>query len=165
MTTDRSAATFPHTATLLGRLSARIERRGPDECWPWTGGLFSAGYGRMSVNNRSRPTTRLLWQIVHGPIPPGYLICHHCDNRRCMNMRHWFLGTQLDNARDKVSKGRMPSFAGERNGYAKLTADDVRAIRSAATSGMFHADIAADFGVSASCVRAVVSGERWSHVQ
>jgi hypothetical protein len=55
---------------------------------------------------RPRLETRMVWETTFGPIPPGLFVCHVCDNPRCINTQHLFLGTPLDNMRDKVAKGR-----------------------------------------------------------
>ncbi|WP_350339401.1 HNH endonuclease signature motif containing protein [Paramicrobacterium chengjingii] len=74
-------------------------------CLEWTGASVG-GYGNIHVNGKSTLTHRLAWELAHGPIPNGMVVCHTCDNPPCCNPEHLFIGTQADNVRDMVSKRR-----------------------------------------------------------
>lgn len=100
---------------------------GPDACHPWTAGRTGSGYGAVKIGGRQVGSHRAAWVTAHGPIPPGMVVCHRCDNRLCCNIRHLFLGTPRDNMLDKVVKGRQARGSG--NGRSVLTEDDVRYIR------------------------------------
>jgi len=75
-----------------------------------------------------------------------------------------FLGSHADNMADKVAKGRQHDGAGERNGRAKLTGADVKAIRARLTGGESHGAIARDFGVTRAAVSDIKTGKRWGHL-
>ena len=67
------------------------------------------GYPRMKHGGRNQPASRILWRILHGEIPEGMLVCHHCDNPSCVNPDHLYLGSFEDNMRDKDERDRNPS--------------------------------------------------------
>jgi len=73
-------------------------------CWLWLGKKNALGYGILDPNIRAH---RIAWELMRGPIPNGLCVLHCCDNPGCMNPDHLFLGSQLDNIDDMVSKGRQ----------------------------------------------------------
>ena len=77
-------------------------------CWEWGKGTSSYGYGCVFRNKieSGRVAHRLSYVIFVAPIPKGLFVCHHCDNPKCINPKHLFLGTAKDNSEDMVSKGR-----------------------------------------------------------
>jgi hypothetical protein len=129
-------------------------------CWNWTGPLKPDGYGRITIAGAADTVHRAAYRTWCGPIPDGMSVCHRCDNRRCMNPLHLFLGTNAENTADRDQKGRQAR--GESSGRAKLTDDDVRSIRMA--SGTYRS-IAARFGVGESTVSRIRSRSGWAHVK
>ena len=112
------------------RFWRKVEVRGEDECWEWTGGSRNAyGYGQFRLNGRMVKVHRISYELSHGSIPEGMLVCHHCDNPPCANPSHLFLGTDKDNAIDREMKGRGHDQNGEKNNRAKLTDAQVSEIR------------------------------------
>jgi hypothetical protein len=88
------------------RFWAKVEKRGPRECWPWTGARASKdGRGRFSVNGRNRLAPRVAWALTNGCDPVG-CVCHSCDNPSCVNPAHLWVGTVRDNNLDMFAKGR-----------------------------------------------------------
>lgn len=85
----------------------------PDKCWLWTGPLWTVGgYGRW----KKKRAHREIWEQTNGPIPPGLLVCHHCDRPSCVNPVHLFLGTHRDNSQDASKKNRLARLRGDLNG-------------------------------------------------
>lgn len=149
------------------RLWASVDRSG--DCWVWTGLTNAGGYGSIRVPERGMQLAhRVAWELTNGPIPPGVSICHRCDNRLCCNPDHLFLGSHTVNMRDAATKGRLrtPLTQGEASVHAKLTADDVRAIRSLyAAGGVTNRELAVRFGVSQQSVSDVVQRKSWRHIE
>jgi hypothetical protein len=76
-------------------------------CWEWRGSRHHQGYGMfMEAHKKPVKAHRLSWRLHNGEIPASLCVLHRCDNTGCVNPAHLFLGTQLDNIRDMVSKGR-----------------------------------------------------------
>ena len=82
-------------------------------CWEWLAGKDKDGYGKIKIRGKTLQAHRVSWGIHNGPIPEGIGVLHRCDNPSCVNPLHLFLGTTLDNMRDRDAKGR--------NGYSKRT--------------------------------------------
>jgi hypothetical protein len=79
-------------------------------CWEWTRGCDDFGYGQITVGNQTHTVHRMAYEEFVGPIPDGQLVLHHCDNPPCFCPEHLFLGTQLDNMRDRNTKRRDNNY-------------------------------------------------------
>lgn len=86
------------------RFWAHVDKSGG--CWVWLGTRHGKGYGHVKSGGVVRKAHRVSWEMVHGPIPDGLLVCHRCDNPPCVRPDHLFLGTARDNTQDSISKGR-----------------------------------------------------------
>jgi hypothetical protein len=142
---------------------ARVDRRNPDECWPWLSYTDRKGYGRFSWGTRPIyrvRATRAMYQLVYGPEDiAGKVVCHTCDNPRCVNPAHLWLGTAEDNVADKVAKDRQA--CGEAHGCSKLSARAVEQIRK---SDLGSRELARHFGVHRTTVQRIRNGNLWKGV-
>lgn len=118
------------------------------------------GYGAVRVAGGWMTAHRAAYTAAYGPIPSGMHVLHRCDTKACIEPTHLFLGTNAENMADKVAKGRQAR--GERVGSARLTADQVRAIR--ANTSMSRKALAALAGISENNVYAILSGRTWKHI-
>lgn len=149
---------LPHTARYVE--ANRDTSGGPDSCWNWTKTKCSRGYGVLLQGSRFAKPHRVAWFIANGEIPANMHVLHSCDNPSCCNPKHLFLGTQLDNMQDKVAKNRQAK--GEKNGRAKLTAEQVKEIRSTVfTKHRGIVAISREYGVSRRMIRYILDGVNW----
>jgi hypothetical protein len=92
---------FPRGTPFWGRVERKSEG-----CWEWRGRILQNGYGQFDVKRRPTAAHRYAYELTYGAIPDGLIVCHRCDNPRCVRPDHLFLGSHADNARDKSAKGR-----------------------------------------------------------
>lgn len=129
------------------------------DCWIWQGTLNSDGYATIKYKQKTFKVYRVMWERFHGEtIPPGKSALHRCDTPACMNPRHIFIGTQIDNIRDMVSKGRQSSNRG-------LTDDEVRTIRAMVRGGMRQSEVVQLMGVDSGTVSRIVNRKLYKHVE
>lgn len=134
-------------------------------CWLWAGPWTVSGYGVARSAGKNVRAHRLSWEMNRGDIPSGMVVCHRCDTPACVNPDHLFLGTQVENVKDRTAKGRASSGSKHSQSLqgrvAKLTAEQVLAIRSDSRS---NADIALDYGVTKENVGAIKRNQTWRHL-
>lgn len=143
----------------------RVDRRGPDECWPWLGRIDPDGYGRFRAEGRPNVflAHRVAFEVANGREPIG-VVRHSCDTPWCQNDAHLLEGTQTDNVADMNTRGRGWTPKGETHGNAKLTDAKVREMREAHEDGATIADLARQFDVSRSTAADCVRRRSWRHV-
>ena len=149
----------------LRNLWPKIDVRGPDECWEWTAERNHRGYGRVKLNKVRYSAHRIAYKLAKGD-PGNLFVCHSCDNPKCCNPNHLWLGTQADNVHDCVKKGRLVDNRGERSGNHILTERQVRAIKAALIPSVFGVSklLAQKYGVSPQLICDIKAGRRWRHV-
>lgn len=163
------------------RFWSHVDKSG--ECWEWMASKGAQGYGIFyaflpgSSRQRHYRAHRVAFMIENGYYPK-LMVCHHCDNPSCVRPDHLFAGTSLDNNQDKIAKGRA-RYSGNKNpprgmrsGKAKLTDDDVRAIRRRyrrwnGPHGGVRSNavpLAEEYGISRWHVTGILKGKRWRHL-
>lgn len=148
----------PSAADRLERSSMLVPWSG---CRLWLGYQSIGGYGQLFFNGRVEAAHRVAWQQTNGPIPDGLCVLHKCDVRCCINVKHLFLGTYADNARDRDAKGRAACVVGEKNPAAKLSSEQVAAILIDRRS---RVEIANDYGVTIHCIKRIRAHRTWKHL-
>ena len=147
----------------IDRFEAKIAKG--DGCWEWTASLAGKGYGQMKLPKQRKQeySHRLAYMIYKGEIPKGIDVCHQCDNPKCCNPDHLFLGTRKENLQDMKQKNRH--LNGEKNAGAKLTEEDVVKIKACLAAGMSQTQIAKAFNVQQMAISRIKTGDRWAHVK
>lgn len=150
------AASYPRSSE--STFWAKVDKKSPNDCWEWTAQLMPGKmpYGRMMYSRKRWLTHRLAWTFTFGQIPEGLLVCHKCDNPKCCNPSHLFLGTDKDNFDDMANKGRNMQPPLNR----KLPTCDVEEIkRLHKEEHMSGADISRIMGVTNSHVCSIINGK------
>jgi hypothetical protein len=148
---------------------ARVNKGTGDECWEWSGAVNSTGYGNVVWDGRCYTTHRVaawLSDMVESPSRPTHSrdkqhVLHKCDNRRCCNPNHFFLGSFTDNMKDAYNKKRKVQPKGEAHVNAKLTNEQAAEIRQRYAAGEYQVPLAKEYGVSQGAVSLIVRGETY----
>jgi hypothetical protein len=152
------------TPDLVARFFAKVAVSGPDNCWPYTGLLNRKGYGQIGIGQEMVTATHVALTIAGLPrSSPSHWALHRCDNPVCCNPRHLYWGTVQQNVKDMWERNAPPrkGLRGESNVSAKLTEDDVRAIRSSPEG---TTAIARRYGVSSANITNIRKFKTWRHV-
>ena len=174
-----SATNMKLTEQQIQKFWSMVDKNGPEHpydknlgrCWIWTHTIVG-GYGDFYCNSKHIRTHRIAYELSHGEIPHdgsphGICACHSCDNRACVNPQHIFLGTNLDNVRDKQLKGRAISVGvkGEKHWNANLTEEKVKEIRNKYVKGVSKIKkLAVEYGVNATSIYNIVERITWKHI-
>jgi hypothetical protein len=124
------------------------------------------GYSQIAIGNNKRAmgAHRFIWKQCFGEIPEGMFVCHKCDNPKCINPEHLFLGTQKDNMKDMAKKGR--SMWGEKHRSAKLKKEQVIEIKNKLKNykyGLVH-KIAKEYGISDREISSIKNNKKWKKI-
>jgi len=156
------------------RFWEKVDIRGADECWNWKAAISigkGGGYGQFRFGKNMVTSNRVAWMLTNGDIPEGLEVCHDCDNRKCVNPKHLFLGTHIDNMQDMTTKGRHPYRYGDKHAQAILTNEDVKWIKNQIIPNGYgeiskaYKCWAAKFGVTVSTIENVFYGNRWKTIK
>jgi len=145
--------------TVDQRFEEKYTKR-PNGCWVWNS---QNSYPKFWTGAGYEKAGRYLWQKIHKvALASSECVCHHCDNPRCVNPDHLFLGSHTDNMIDKAAKGRTFRGVGRLNGRAVLTKRKADAIRCLYREGFCQDEIAARYGVGQSTVSRIIRGKVWN---
>lgn len=128
-------------------------------CLEWTGSFFKVGYPQFCFAGTKLYGHRVAYELVNGEIPKGQSVLHECDNPKCVNPRHLFLGTMKENMDDKIAKGR--NAVGAQQNLGALDHEKAAAIRYLRAAGMSREAVAAKFGVTPTTISRVTAGKAW----
>jgi len=147
------------------RFWLHVSRRRDDQCWNWKHYTRPNGYAYFGVDGVQIAAHRFSWSLVNGLIPEKMQICHKCDNKKCCNPNHLFLGTCKENIQDAVIKGLRNTPIGERQGFSFLTGEVVEKIREMAKAGgRTQKEIANRFGIKPMHAQSIISRRIWKHI-
>lgn len=149
----------------INRFWSRVEKKGPDECWPWLRYRQRQGYGQFWCGF---PITasRFAYEATHGEgSANGFMVRHTCDNPPCCNPNHLILGTSQNNMDDKHQRGRARYIKGDECSWSKLSEKDIVVIKELIKQGVVQRRIAEKFGVHPATICYVNRGGSWRHVK
>lgn len=149
---------------MIDRFLAKVDKGDGSTCWNWTASLAGKGYGQIKIPGTRRQIYAhiLSYQWFNGEIPEGQMVCHICDNPKCVKPDHLFLGSGKENLQDMKAKDRH--LKGERNKQVKLTEAKVNAIHDALEAGESTYSLADRFGVAQSTIFKISHGKLWEHI-
>ncbi|MFD1806170.1 HNH endonuclease signature motif containing protein [Pasteurella oralis] len=143
------------------RFMDKVVKNPDSNCWEWVGSIHNNGYGRFNPFRRTMYAHRFSALLKYGFIRNDLDVCHRCDNRRCVNPDHLFIGTRKENMIDASKKGRTTKG---RRFRAKLTIDEVIEIKKRVLKGDKSIDIANDFSVSPKAINQIINRKTWRDV-
>ena len=149
---------------LVERFNSKY-RKDESGCWIWTASTAGKGYGQIKLPGQRKQiyAHRLSYLIHKGEEPGNKHVCHTCDNPRCVNPDHLFIGTSQDNHDDMKAKGRHTY--GEKSATVKLTEEQVKQIVNMLSAKVPQIRIAKAFNVHQSTISKINLGNRWQHIK
>jgi hypothetical protein len=151
------------------RFWAKVQIGNLDECWPWIASFDKRGYGQVRFDGANHRAPRVAYAFAHGIIEGTFdsaqLCLHTCDNSKCCNPGHLYLGNQSRNVQDAYDRKRRSALRGEACPRSKLTESQVKEIRELAKApNCNRTQLARQFGVRWQTVTSILTGRTWRHI-
>lgn len=127
-------------------------------CMEYQGATSRSGYGYATVFNKTNNAHRHIYELLYGDIPHNIFVCHKCDNRKCINPAHLFLGTNQDNMNDCKNKGRQAKGKAKPN--TKINHGDIQDIYVMADKGINYTEIGKIFNIGRRHIGRILNGWR-----
>jgi hypothetical protein len=146
-----------------------VDKKSNNKCWEWKKSLTKTGYGKYWYNNKCHLSHRLAYIFAFGNIPQNKFVCHKCDNPKCCNPNHLFLGTPKQNTDDMIRKQRQQNYSnvlyGENHPRAKLNNNDIKEIRFLHKNKLMKVkEIAKKFNISIPTLECIIYNKTWKHI-
>jgi hypothetical protein len=148
-------------ATFEERFWSRVNIKSDDECWNWQGRI-QEGYGKISCKDKELLAHRLAYELTYGPVNSELAACHGCDNPRCCNPLHLWVGTWANNNKDRANKHISAVVHGESNGNSKLTEKQVKEILQSTLSAL---ELSLRYQVCESTIYYIRQRKLWAYVE
>lgn len=151
---------------LLDRFDKYIKKLA-NGCWEWQGNLHKDGYGFFTINSKPVLAHRISFQLYIKKIPKGLFVCHSCDNRKCVNPKHLWLGTQFQNMQDMMQKKRNGGVSlnpkrGENHPNCKFSIKQIQSIRDKFKAGFKTVELAREFKTNYKYIWKIVNNKVWN---
>ena len=151
---------------LLKRFYSKFSKNQDSGCWEWTACKTKNGYGKFALNKSWVLAHRWIYEfLLQDKIHSDKLILHKCDNRKCVNPDHLYLGSHLNNAQDRVERKRSKHYVGENHGRSKLTENQVLEIRRLSNEKSLSSwRLGKMFMVNPKSIQDIVNRNNWKHI-
>lgn len=136
-------------------------------CWNYVGRINDEGYGVFDVGKKYLLAHRISYWYYNQIEPCQMLVCHSCDNRKCNNPKHLFLGTKKSNCLDSIAKGRHSSqlLLGSNRPGSKLTEREVIEIRKKYSTGRYTCQqLGIEYGIDYTTISQITTYKTWRHI-
>lgn len=143
----------------VARFWDKVEKS--EGCWEWKASFVTGGYGYFRYAKKHGMAHRFSYMLHFGEIPEGKLVCHHCDNPRCVRPEHLFLGTIRDNTVHAAEHALIPR--GSDTTFAKLTEDQVTELKTLFSQGWSMNALGKRYGIHGMNVGRILRGTSWKY--
>jgi hypothetical protein len=148
------ASSDPTDQALQLRFREKVQVGGPDDCWDWQGATHRQGYGAFAISRRPIPAHRVAFHLATGDCGPQDDVLHRCDYKPCCNPAHLYIGTDVENAGDRVIRGLSSP--------RRLSAEQSNEVRRLYATGEWtHRKLSILFSVSRRCIFRTLHNEHW----